>query len=45
MVLEHFDVLIMGVGLSGIDAAYHLQKLCPRKSFVILEQRQRIGGT
>ena len=43
--MEYFDVLIMGAGLSGIDAAHHLQKLCPRKSYVILEQRGRIGGT
>ncbi|HET7873619.1 MAG TPA: NAD(P)/FAD-dependent oxidoreductase [Terriglobales bacterium] len=42
---EHFDVLIMGAGLSGIDAAHHLQKLCPGKSYVIIEQRERIGGT
>lgn len=42
---EHFDVLIIGAGLSGIDAAHHLQKLCPSKSYVILEQRERIGGT
>src|SRR5215831_5872521 len=42
---EHFDVLIMGAGLSGVDAAYHLQKLCPKKRYVILEQRERIGGT
>jgi len=41
----HFDVLIMGAGLSGIDAACQLQKYCPRKSYVILEQRERIGGT
>ena len=45
MTVEHFDVLIMGAGLSGIDAAHHLQKLCPNKSYVILEQRERIGGT
>ena len=45
MITEHFDVLIMGAGLSGIDAAYHLQKLCPNKTYVILEQRERIGGT
>jgi cation diffusion facilitator CzcD-associated flavoprotein CzcO len=42
---EHFDVLIVGAGLSGIDAAHHLQKFCPDKSYVILEQRERIGGT
>src|SRR5262249_29788947 len=45
MAAEHFDVLIMGAGLSGIDAGYHLQKLCPRKSYVILEQRDQIGDT
>jgi monooxygenase len=42
---EHFDVLIIGAGLSGIGAAHHLQKFCPGKSYVILEQRERIGGT
>jgi monooxygenase len=42
---EYFDVLIMGAGLSGVDAAHHLQTLCPAKSYVILEQRERIGGT
>jgi len=43
--VEHFDVLIVGAGLSGIDAAHHLRKLCPAKTYVILEQRERIGGT
>ena len=45
MAVEYFDVLIMGAGLSGIGAAHHLQKFCPHKSYVILEQRERIGGT
>jgi cation diffusion facilitator CzcD-associated flavoprotein CzcO len=43
--VEYFDVLIMGAGLSGIDAAHHLNELCPNKTYVILEQRERIGGT
>ena len=42
---EHFDVLVIGAGISGIDAAYHLQKKCPNKSFVVLEGRGSIGGT
>jgi cation diffusion facilitator CzcD-associated flavoprotein CzcO len=42
---EHFDVLIVGAGLSGIGAGYHLQQKCPGKSFVILEGRDTIGGT
>src|SRR6202045_3762234 len=42
---EHFDVLIVGAGLSGIGAGYHLKHKCPRKNFVILEGRDCIGGT
>ncbi|MGL9616384.1 NAD(P)/FAD-dependent oxidoreductase [Bradyrhizobium sp. U531] len=42
---EHFDVLIVGAGLSGIGAGYHLQTKCPGKSYVILEGRDCIGGT
>jgi len=45
METTEFDVLIVGAGLSGIGAAYHLTKNCPRRSFVILEARERIGGT
>src|SRR5262245_37762315 len=41
----HIDVLIVGAGISGIDAAYHLQTRCPRKTYAILEGRERLGGT
>ncbi|MGD0524386.1 MAG: NAD(P)/FAD-dependent oxidoreductase [Polyangiaceae bacterium] len=41
----HVDVLIVGAGLSGIGAAYHLQKRCPGKTYAILEGRERLGGT
>ena len=43
--MEHFDVLIVGAGLSGIGAAWHLQDRCPAKSFVVLEGREASGGT
>src|SRR3954447_13940936 len=42
---EHFDLLIVGAGLSGVGAGYHLQQKCPGKRFAILEGRDRIGGT
>ncbi|HEY1960975.1 MAG TPA: NAD(P)/FAD-dependent oxidoreductase [Rhizomicrobium sp.] len=42
---EHFDVIIVGAGLSGIGAGYHLQTACPAKSYAILEGRDAIGGT
>ncbi len=45
MPAEHFDVVIIGAGLSGVDAAWHLQKNSPRRSYVILENREQIGGT
>ena len=45
MSLEHIDVLIVGGGLSGIGAGYHLQANCPEKTYAILEARDRIGGT
>jgi cation diffusion facilitator CzcD-associated flavoprotein CzcO len=42
---EYFDVVIVGAGLSGIGAACHLQRECPGKRYVILEGRERMGGT
>ena len=45
MTQNHFNVIVVGAGISGIGAGYHLQKKCPNKSFVILEGRDNIGGT
>jgi cation diffusion facilitator CzcD-associated flavoprotein CzcO len=42
---EHFDVLIVGAGISGIDAAYHVRQRCPEKSFLVLEGLESFGGT
>ena len=42
---EFIDTIIIGAGLSGIGAAYHLQKQCPNKSLAILEGRGALGGT
>jgi cation diffusion facilitator CzcD-associated flavoprotein CzcO len=41
----HVDVLIVGAGISGVGAAYHLQNQCPAKSYVILETKDSFGGT
>jgi monooxygenase len=45
MSAEHFDVIVIGAGLSGIGAGYRLQTRCPGKRYVILEAREQIGGT
>jgi cation diffusion facilitator CzcD-associated flavoprotein CzcO len=45
MSIEHLDVLIVGAGLSGIGAGYHLQANCPERTYAILEARDCIGGT
>jgi cation diffusion facilitator CzcD-associated flavoprotein CzcO len=45
MASNHYDVLIVGAGISGVSAAYHLQKHCPGKTYAILEGRERMGGT
>ena len=42
---EHVDVVVVGAGISGIGAAYHLQTKSPDRSFVMLEGRPDIGGT
>jgi cation diffusion facilitator CzcD-associated flavoprotein CzcO len=42
---EHFDVVIIGAGISGIGAAYHLSKQCPGKSYMVLEAKESFGGT
>ncbi|MEP3562095.1 MAG: NAD(P)/FAD-dependent oxidoreductase [Marinobacter sp.] len=42
---QHYDVLIIGAGVSGIGMACHLTKSCPHKRFAILERRQSLGGT
>ena len=45
MAAEHFDVVIVGAGLSGVGAAFHLKTRCPGRTFAILEGREAIGGT
>ncbi|HTQ21524.1 NAD(P)/FAD-dependent oxidoreductase [Mycobacterium sp.] len=42
---EHLDVVIVGAGISGVSAAWHLQDRCPTKSYAILEKREAMGGT
>ncbi len=39
------DVLVVGAGLSGIAAGYHLHTKCPGKTYAILESRDALGGT
>ena len=42
---QHFDVVIVGAGISGVGGAYHLTKQCPGTSFVVLESQKSFGGT
>jgi cation diffusion facilitator CzcD-associated flavoprotein CzcO len=42
---RHFDVLIVGAGISGIGAAYHLTTQTPGTSYVVLEGQEKFGGT
>ena len=45
VVTQHFDVLIVGAGISGVGAAHHLSQQCPDKTFVVLEALESFGGT
>jgi cation diffusion facilitator CzcD-associated flavoprotein CzcO len=45
MTVEHFDVVIVGAGISGVGGAYHLTRQCPGTSFVVLEAQESFGGT
>jgi monooxygenase len=45
MTNEHLDVLVVGAGISGICAGYHLQTSCPNRTYAILEARDELGGT
>jgi len=42
---EHFDVLVVGAGLSGIGSAYHVKTQLPDKSFCVLDGMESFGGT
>ena len=43
--VEHFDVLIVGAGISGVGSAYHLTTQLPGTTFVVLETQESFGGT
>jgi cation diffusion facilitator CzcD-associated flavoprotein CzcO len=43
--VEHLDVLIVGAGISGVGAAYHLTQQCPQWSFAVLDSLESFGGT
>jgi monooxygenase len=42
---HHFDVLIIGAGLSGIGTACQVTAEHPDKTIAVLERRERLGGT
>ena len=42
---QHFDVLIVGAGISGVGSAFHLKTQCPDRSYVVLESQENFGGT
>ena len=42
---NHFDVVIVGAGMSGVAAAYHLKTQCPWAHVVIIDAQSSFGGT
>lgn len=44
--MNHYDVVIIGSGMSGLYSAYKIKKMAPSTSFVILEKykKQWLGG-
>src|SRR3954462_15166158 len=42
---QHFDIVIIGAGLSGIGTAAQLSAEFPHKTLAVLERRERLGGT
>ena len=41
----HYDCIVIGAGISGINAGYHLNTYCKWANYIILERRSNIGGT
>ncbi|WAO86007.1 Hypothetical protein NCS54_00326100 [Fusarium falciforme] len=40
-----YDVVVVGAGISGINAAHHIQEKLPNLTYTILEGRNSLGGT
>ncbi|KAF2222018.1 monooxygenase flavin-binding family protein-like protein [Elsinoe ampelina] len=45
MATETYDIVVVGAGISGIDAGYRIQEQLPGLKYTILEARDAIGGT
>ena len=42
---EHFDVVVVGAGISGLSAAWHFKNERPGTSYVVLDRELSFGGT